>query len=138
MRIAVCGSLTFHTELRVAARTLESLGHTSIVPKSLALIEENGYTKPETVSERLAAEDRYDFIREHFKNIEASDAIVVVNPEKNGTKGYIGGNTFLEMGLAFYLGKPIYLMYAIPHLGYELELASMRPIVLHGDLSKIS
>lgn len=137
MRLAVCGSLTFHNELRAAARTLESLGYIAIVPKSLALIEHEGYIKPVTVQERLIAEARYDFIREHFKHIESSDAILVVNPNHNDIEGYIGGNTFLEMGIAFYLGKPIYLLYAIPHMSYELELASMHPILIQGDLSKI-
>lgn len=137
MKIAVCGSLTFHKEMRRTQHALEALGHTVIVPKSLALIEDQGYKKPETVKERLRAEAKYDFIREHFKNIESSDAILVVNPTKHGIPGYIGGNTFLEMGLAFYLGKPIYLLKAIPHMGYELELASMHPKVVDSDFSKI-
>jgi len=137
MKIAICGSLTFHKEMRDAQASLEASGVSTIVPKSLSLIENEGYQKPKTVKERLTAEAKYDFIREHFKNIEEADAILVVNPQKDGIPGYIGGNTFLEMGLAYYLGKKIYLLNPVPHMGYELELASMHPVVLQGDLTRI-
>ena len=137
MTIAVCGSLVFHKEMRAVQKLLESAGHTVFVPKSLDLIEQQGFQKPVTVEERLAAEAKYDFIREHFKKIEKADGVLVVNPRHHDIDGYIGGNTFLEIGIAFYLGKKIYLQYGIPKMGYELELASMHPIVLSGDLSKI-
>ena len=137
MTIAVCGSLVFHKEMREVQKLLEALGHTVYVPKSLDLIEQQGFVKPSTVEERLAAEAKYDFIREHFKKIEKSDCVLVVNPRHHNIDGYIGGNTFLEIGIAFYLGKKIFLMYPIPRMGYELEIAAMLPIVLNGDLSRI-
>ncbi|MEK7533081.1 MAG: hypothetical protein AAB542_01490 [Patescibacteria group bacterium] len=137
MTIAICGSLSFHRDMRRIQRALETLGHKTIVPKSLRLIESEGFQKPRTVSERLAAEAKYDFIREHFRNIEQSDVILVVNPKHHKIAGYIGGNTFLEMGIAFYLGKTIYLLNPIPRMDYELELAAMHPVVLSGDLTRI-
>ncbi len=137
MTIAVCGSLVFHKEMRVVQKQLEDLGHSVFVPKSLDLIEQQGFVKPKTVEERLAAEAKYDFIREHFKKIEKVDSVLVVNPRHHDIDGYIGGNTFLEIGIAFYLGKKIFFLYDIPKMGYELELASMHPITLGGDLSKI-
>lgn len=137
MTIAICGSITFHKEMRVAQHELEASGHTVLVPKSLALIEDKGFRKPRTVSERLKAEETYHFLSEHFEKIRQADAILVVNPEKNGIAGYIGGNTFLEMGVAYYLQKPIYLLYSIPEMDYTLELAAMRPVVIDGDLTKL-
>lgn len=137
MIIAVCGSLTFHKEMREVQRKLETLGHTALVPKSLDLIEQKGFKKPETVTERLAAEAKYNFISEHFRKIEKSDVIVVVNPEKHGIAGYIGGNTFLEIGVAFYLGKTIYVLNPLPEMEYTLELAAMHPVILHSDVSRI-
>jgi hypothetical protein len=137
MKIAVCGSLSFYREMRDVEKALRSLGHTPLVPKSLDLIDKQGFMKPETVSERLAAEERYDFIREHFRKIEQADAVLVVNPKKNGMDGYIGGNTFLEMGIGFYLGKKLFVLYALPHMGYELELASMHPTVI-GSIDNLS
>lgn len=137
MTIAICGSLTFHKEMRNTQRELESLGHVVFVPKSLALIEKQGFQKPTTVKERLAAEAKHNFISEHFKKIEKSDVILVVNPDKQGIKHYIGGNTFLEIGVAFYLKKKIFILYDMPQMAYTLELAAMHPVTLHGDVTRI-
>jgi len=137
MTIAVCGSLTFYKEIRDVQKKLESLGHKALVPKSIPMLESGTHKKPETVAERLEAESKHDFIQEHFRKVELADAVLVVNPKKNGVEGYIGGNTFLEMGVAFYLKKKIYLLYPVPKMAYELELASMRPVILRGNVSSV-
>ncbi len=63
---------------------------------------------------------------------------MVCNYPKNDIDGYIGANTLIEMGLAFYLEKPIYLLNPIPEISYKEEILGMKPIVLNGDLEKIS
>ena len=77
-------------------------------------------------------------IREHYAKIIWSDAILVVNEEKRGVPGYIGGNTLMEMGLAFHLTKPIYLLHEVPDLGYRAEILGMQPVLLNGDLSQLN
>jgi len=62
---------------------------------------------------------------------------LVLNLEKNRIPGYVGSNTFLEIGLAFHLRKPIYLVEAIPYLPCREEILAMKPIVLNGDLNRI-
>lgn len=62
---------------------------------------------------------------------------MVINHEKKGIKNYIGGNTFLEVGMAFWLNKKIFFLNPIPKMDYYTELAAMGPIVLDGDFSKI-
>ena len=47
---------------------------------------------------------------------------------------YIGGNTFLEMGVAFYLNKPIYLLNIIPEIDYKEELLGMKPTIINNNL----
>src|SRR3990167_4062096 len=66
-----------------------------------------------------------------------ADAILVCNYDKNGIAGYVGANTLLEMGLAFHLRKPIYLLNAIPEVSYKEEILGMQPIVIDGDLERI-
>mgnify|MGYP001590224124 CR=1 FL=1 len=51
-------------------------------------------------------------IRDHFKKIDWCDAALIANHEKRGVEGYIGGNTLIEIGIAFYTHKPIYPMTA--------------------------
>lgn len=137
MTITICGSMKFHKEMRAARRVLEDAGHTVSVPKGIELMDNFGYQVPSDDQTRIAHKIEHDFIREHFKKIEQADAILVLNYEKKGIPNYIGGNTFLEMGLAFWLGKKIFLLNPIPQMDYLTEMHAMQPVVLSGDLSKI-
>jgi len=69
--------------------------------------------------------------------MQNSDAVLVVNFDKKGIKGYVGGNSFLEMGFAHVLNKKIYLLNDIPDMGYKDEIEAMQPIILNGELNKI-
>lgn len=137
MKIAICGSMEFHTQMRDVRKTLESGGHTVVVPKGIELMDASGYKVPDVVEEKIQHKIEHDFIREHFRKIEKSDAILVLNYDKKGIANYIGGNTFLEIGLAFWLGKKIYLLNPIPDMDYKTEMHAMQPTVLNGDLKKI-
>ncbi len=137
MKITICGSMKFHEEMRDVKKQLETAGHTVFVPKSIELMDTIGYVHPEDDEERITAKIEHDFIREHFRRIEQADAILVLNYDKKGIKDYIGGNTFLEMGLAFWLGKKIYLLNPVPDMDYLTEMHAMQPTVLGGDLTKL-
>ncbi len=80
--------------------------------------------------------------KEHFSNIEKSDAIPVVNAEKHGIKNYIGGATFAEIMPAFHYDKRIFLLNPIPNDGrlsyIKDEVEGVDPVVLNGDLSLIT
>ncbi|OGG24127.1 hypothetical protein A3A79_02955 [Candidatus Gottesmanbacteria bacterium RIFCSPLOWO2_01_FULL_43_11b] len=130
--------MEFHQKMREVRRTLEIAGHTVLVPKSLELMDKEGFVHPTTDEDKITAKIEYDFIREHFRKIEKSDAILILNYDKKGITSYIGGNTFLEIGLAFWLGKKIYLFNSIPEMEYKTEMHAMKPIVLGGDLTKIT
>ena len=138
MKIAICGSMTFWQEMRAIKDGLEILGHEVLVPKDLYSDDIPIEARTDvTDEEKITAKIEYDFIREHFRKIEESDAILVLNYEKKGMYGYIGGNTFLEMGHAYGLGKKIYLLNAVPDMNYSIEMYSMKPIVIDSDLTKI-
>lgn len=137
MTIAICGSMKFHNQMREVKKTLENMGHTAPVPKSIELMDTVGYVHPTADEARIQAKIQHDFIREHFRKIEQAEAILVLNYDKKGIKNYIGGNTFLEMGLAFWLGKKIYLLNPIPAMDYLTEMHAMQPVILHGNLAEI-
>ena len=138
MIISICGSMQFHKEMSRIQKTLELVGHTVLVPKSIELMETIGYVHPTIDEAKVEAKIQHDFIREHFRKIEKSDAILVLNYDKKGIKNYIGGNTFLEIGLAYWLGKKVYLLNPIPQMDYVTELRAMQPTILNGDLSLIN
>ena len=138
MTITICGSMEFHQKMREVRQTLKIAGHTVLVPKSLELMDKEGFVHPTTDEDKITAKIEYDFIREHFRKIEKSDAILILNYDKKGIVSYIGGNTFLEMGLAFWLGKKIFLLNPIPSMEYKTEMYAMKPTVLNGNLSKLT
>lgn len=136
MTITICGSMQFHKEMVSVKAKLESRGHTVYVPSGVYDKEKNeAYMR--TDEEKITVKIEHNLIREHFQFIKQSDAILVLNYEKKGIPGYIGGNTFLEMGHAFGLGKKIYLLYPIPEMDYKTEMHAMQPVVLDGDLGKL-
>lgn len=73
----------------------------------------------------------------YFEKVNWSDAILVLNYDKNNIIGYIGGNTLMEIGVAFFLKKKIYLLNLIPEISYKEEIIGMKPIIINGDLSII-
>ncbi len=135
MRIALCGSLSFGNEMKAAAQQLEKLGHTVDIPHGVEIGLSFGNDVHE--SEKVDAKIQNDAIRKHYKKIKEADAILVVNPPKKGIAGYVGGNTFLEIGFAYVLNKRIYCLYPIPDMPYSSELLAMQPILLNENIEEI-
>ena len=128
--------MQFHKEMGEVRDELITRGFTVFVPGELTDLEHNEYYQ-HSDEERITVKIEYDFIREHFRRIEQAEAILILNYEKKGIPGYIGGNTFLEMGYAFGLGKKIYLLNPIPGMDYKTEMHAIQPVILNGNLSKI-
>ncbi len=135
MKICVCCSLTFTDKVKEMANELRELGHKVILPNGVVI---DAIHRPDFDPVVCKRGNGYDFIREHFKKIEESDAILVCNYTKNGVENYIGANTFLEMGFAYYVKKKIYAINPLPDLKYiSDEIVNFDVKVLDGDLSKI-
>lgn len=148
MKITLCGSIAFYDHMLDIKRELELMGYSVELPPH-EVANENGDTLPvQQYYALLKADDnqtsswiwdkKESAMRVHLDKVTRSDAIVVLNYEKGGVAGYIGGNTFLEMGVAFYLKKKIYLLNPIPNLPYKDEIVGMKPIVLNGSIKNIS
>jgi len=73
----------------------------------------------------------------HFQKVVWCDAILVLNYEKNGVADYVGANTLMEMGLAFYLKKKIFLLNPVPKIGSQEEILGMKSVVIARDLNQI-
>jgi hypothetical protein len=88
--------------------------------------------------EELRVSLEYDIMRSFFGKVAESDAFLVCNYPKNGISGYLGTSVLMELGLAYHLGKQIYLLHDFDHTqGYALEIAIIDPTMLHGDVSLI-
>lgn len=112
------------------ARVLEARGHEVDTP---LVAEAHAYTDDISVNAAL----KRDFINVHFAKIDTSEAILVVNEDKNGVQNYIGGNTLIEIAHAYSQGLNIFLLNPVPEVGYAEEIRGMHPIVLDGNLEKL-
>lgn len=128
--------MQFHQEMLDTKAALEKAGHTVYVPSGAYDKSKNEFYA-DSEEEKVSFKIENDLIREHFRYIDQSDAILVLNHNKKNTAGYVGGNTFLEMGHAFSQGKQMYMLFSVPDMDYRVEMESMLPIVLDGDLSRI-
>jgi hypothetical protein len=78
-------------------------------------------------------------MKNHFNEITKGDAVLIVNNKKNNTDGYIGGNTLMEIAIAFQYKKPLYILNPISEeLPIKEEIYGVFPTFLNGDLKKIS
>lgn len=118
------------------SNNLEKLGHVVILPESTKQYVE-GKIKFSNSNESSKHKQEQDLIRIHYKKIDNSDAILVINVEKNQIKNYIGGNSFIELAFGHILNKKLFLLNPIPDISYRDEIKAMEPIVINGDLSKI-
>ena len=78
-------------------------------------------------------------INDHYEKINWCEGILVINEEKRCIRGYVGGNTLIEIGVAFYLKKPIFILNQVSsELSYKQEIYGMKPVLLNGNLNLIN
>ena len=141
MKITICGSVKFADKFVEAYRNLEKMGHEPKMHELMFSIADG--TAPDLIDnierEHWLAKRKHGFIKWWYNSIKESDAVLILNYDKNGIKNYIGGNTLMEMGFAHVHDKKIFLINHIPEqVSYVDEIKAMADQVLNGDLNKIS
>lgn len=147
MIVTICGSIAFIEEMYDLKQKLEDMGYEVLVPpnkhydkegKEIAAIDYY-HQKKEAFNdnEHPLWQDHGEKITNHFNKVAAGDVVLIANYDKNGVDNYIGPNTLMEMGVAFHLGKKIFLLNPIPNAHYKEEILGMKPIIINGDLSLI-
>lgn len=147
MKITICGSVAFIDEMLETKKKLEELGHEVKMPPT-EVNDKNGrpipakeyyaIRKTSDASANWVWERKAEAMKDHFAKVVWADAVLILNHSKNDIPHYMGANTLLEMGLAFYHDKKIYLFNPIPEISYKEEILGMRPTILNGDLSLIN
>lgn len=135
MKITICGSMSFAKEMLMHKENLEKMGHFVFIPSDTVQSLTN-HSLNMDISHCLEK----DIQKEHFNFIANSDAILVLNYEKGGINGYIGGSALMEIAVARHLDKKIFLLNQIPDikdLRYSIEIQLAKPIVLNGNLNLI-
>jgi len=143
MKIVICSSLDFTQKIEEIANQLRAGEHEVLIPRTAEMILQGELCLKEIMEEKKNGKIaeraiRDNIIKRHFEKIKNTEAILVLNLDKRGIKNYIGGSVFLEMGFAHILNKKIFLLNSIPDMPYTDEIRSMQPIILKGNLDKIS
>lgn len=137
MKIGVVGSMQYTEKMMAARDQLIELGHDAFVTDLAG--PHIGKTDEEKERIKIDQKQNEDAIREFWHKMQGAGAILVMNIDKHGVKNYIGGNTFLEMGFAHVLDQKIFLLNPIPQMPYyQTEIVAMKPVVINGDLKKIT
>jgi hypothetical protein len=153
MKITICGSMAFYPEMESLRDELSNT-HEVLIPELTReapetfgggkkiyfgeYIEKNGGIDT-FAQEHEIWNLKQDAIVDHFEKIKGGDAILVANYPKNKIEGYIGGNTLIEMGVAFFLNKPIYILHPVSSkLSYKVEILGMKPVILNGDVKDLN
>ncbi len=141
--IVLCSSAAFYRHVNELADELEKRGFHAVVPLTAERMRASGDYNVDSVKTWYGNPGDYDkkaqLMRGHFDKVAEGDAVLVVNDEKHGVPGYIGPNVLMEMGLAFYLKKPIYVLDdVVPDMPVYEEVLGMGSVILSGDLTKIS
>ncbi len=139
--ITICSSASFYKQVLEIQVSLRKLGFMVKIPSSANLMKRNNnfdvsfyktwHTDKSTYKKKTA------LMNSHFKKVLEGDCILVVNYDKNGITGYIGGNGLLEMLVAYLHKKPIYVLNPIGTYMLTEEVYGLEPIFLNGDLAKI-
>jgi hypothetical protein len=139
MKITIVGSSVFAKQMVKYRDRLIKLGHNVNLHEHY-IAQANGRMKDlvgRMQKEHASVKIEYDYIRYHYNEIVDSDAVLVLNFDKNGIKNYIGGNTFMEIGFAYVNNKKIFLLNPIPDISYKDEIEAVQPIILNSDLNLI-
>ena len=153
MKITICGSIGFYKEMESARGELIKHGHEVKIPElALEVSKEFGGGKKVYFGQYIEQNGGIDVfpagheiwnmkegaINDHYAKIDWCDGILIINHEKRGISGYIGGNTLIEIGVAFYLKKKIFILNPVSsELSYKQEIMGMKPIMLNSNFSKI-
>lgn len=129
LKVLIHASLDLKEEMLYAKKYIdENSNHTVILPE---------LTRYQDIRDVDGDDETFTAIKnrltkENMKNVELCDALLIINNNHRNIKNYIGGNSFMEMVVAFYLGKPIYLLNPIPEgMSYTEEIKSLYPRVIN-------
>lgn len=140
--ITICSSASFYKEVLEIEKELKKLGFKVKIPHTANKMKRSGNFNVEDYKTWYKNGADYKkktkLMNQHFKKVMQADAILVVNNEKRGISGYIGGNVLMEMTLAYHLKKKIFIWNEVASdLQIEEEIRGVNPIFINQDLLKI-
>jgi hypothetical protein len=140
--VTICSSANFYQQAVDIQAAIENRGFACIIPQTAEKMKASGDFDVSHYKTWFGDAKDYPkkatLMRDHFNEVYKGDVALVLNFEKHGEANYIGGNVLMEMALAFYFNKPIFIYNEIPERSKFLEeILGMQPTVLHGQLDAL-
>lgn len=141
--ITICSSAAFYKDVIELEKELKELGFKVKVPKTAKRMQRENNFDVNHIKTWYKNKADYRIKRrlmnDHFRKVMEADAILVLNKEKNGVAGYIGGNGLMEMTIAYHYKKPIFIYDAISDkLNIAEEVYGLNPIFINKDLGLLA
>ncbi len=140
MKITICGSVRFRKEMVEVRDQLNKMGHKGII---CPVMEDLALGRNPELMKRIKEDHgqvkrKEGYIKWYYKAIADSNAILVLNYDKDGIKNYIGGNTLMEMGFAHVKDKKVFLLNPIPEkVSYTDEIKAVTDVILNGNFNRM-
>jgi hypothetical protein len=68
------------------------------------------HIRDELDDDKRFTEIKTKLTKQNIINVEKGDCLLILNYTHRGYENYVGGNSFLEMVIAFYLNKEIFYL----------------------------
>jgi len=141
--IVICSSASFYSKVLEVKKQLEIMGFNVLVPLTVIKMEKNKDFRVETYKTWFKNPSDYKrktfLTMHHFNKVVKGDATLILNYEKNGKRGYIGGAVLNEMAIAFYHKKPIFILNNIDDSSsFKEEIYGMQPVIINEDFNLIN
>lgn len=122
-------------EMLDAQERLQKLGHEVDVPCDTDLHVQDPELRNDFERDAKHVKEN-NIMRRCFELVAQSDAVLVLNHRHNDVDGYVGASALMEVGIATYLDKKLFILYP-PTERYRHELSVLGGIVIDGEFSKI-
>lgn len=132
--------MKFAKEMKAAKETLGKMGHEVQVPYGTEdHVKDGKFVDDLDRNKAYCLEE--DVMRKCFEQVAESDAVLVLNNRRNNIDGYIGVSALMELGIAYFLRKKLYILNAIPsheEHRWAHEVSIIQPTILHGKLENLT
>lgn len=133
MRIVLSGSMRREADIIAVAQALTGRGHRVHVP-----VPTPPELDPTTLDDTALIALKADLVAEHLEAIRAAEALLVVNVDTHEARGYVGASALVELAFATALGVPAFMLHPLGPQPHRLDALALRPVVLDGDLARLT
>ena len=103
--ITICSSAAFFKQALEVEKQLLKMGYAVKLPYTAMKMKKSGDYRVSTYKTWFDDPKQYArktwLIKNHLRKVKSGDAVLVLNYEKKGVPGYIGGNTLIEAAIGF-------------------------------------